>query len=309
MMLFSLGIDTSNYTTSTAVVSVSSHTHTSYKRLLPVKHGEIGLRQSDAVFHHTKQLPELIEQLYNNRFDLTSVGVSVKPRNSEGSYMPCFLVGRSNAVSISKALNIPINEFSHQSGHIAATLYGANRLDLLSNNFIALHLSGGTTEAVLVTPDKETVIKEKVIAFSSDLKAGQAIDRVGNMLGLAFPSGVEIDKLSLNGTMPRNIKISSSGTNISLSGIENICKKLVSDGVAKEDIALYCINHIIYSIDKMISELYKEYRLPIVFGGGVSSNTLLQKFFIDKYGAVFSTPEFSSDNAIGVAVLSQILRS
>ena len=64
-MPYYLGIDTSNYTTSCALYNSDTDTVVHRKKLLPVKKGELGLRQSDAVFHHTVQLPELMRELFD----------------------------------------------------------------------------------------------------------------------------------------------------------------------------------------------------------------------------------------------------
>ena len=141
-----LGLDTSNYTTSIAFLSDDGGENCS--RLLPVKPGELGLRQSDAVFHHTKSLPELSGRLFSHLDGRTvsAVGVSTRPRAVEGSYMPCFLVGYSHAVMLAQCLNVPLLEVSHQQGHVAAALWSADHLELMDQPHLAWHLSGGTTE-------------------------------------------------------------------------------------------------------------------------------------------------------------------
>ena len=183
-----LGIDTSNYTTSTAVLHETDKSVVQQKKLLPVKQGELGLRQSDAVFHHTQQIPDLLDALWKDDYVPKAVGVSVKPRDAEGSYMPCFSVGAGIARAVAKTHGIPLYSFSHQSGHIGAALYGADRLDLLSQPLLAFHVSGGTTEAVLVRPDKERIFTAEIVSCSLDLKGGQAVDRVGVMFGVYFGS-------------------------------------------------------------------------------------------------------------------------
>lgn len=222
-----LGIDTSNYTTSAAIYESHHNVLLQEKMLLPVKKGEKGIRQSDAVFHHTVQLPEIIDKLFKKtgKRDISAVGVSYAPRRLEGSYMPCFLTGISAATAVSRALSVPLYRFSHQEGHIAAALYSAGRLELLNEPFIAFHVSGGTTEAVLVNPDNEHIINAEIVASSSDLKAGQAIDRVGVMLSLGFPAGPELEKLSEKSNAVFKIKPSMKNTDCSLSGVENKCKK------------------------------------------------------------------------------------
>ena len=183
MPLF-LGIDTSNYTTSVALYDSDNHKDYSVRKLLPVKAGEKGIRQSDAVFHHTQQLPDLVEEVkkYIDK-PITAVGVSAKPRPVEGSYMPCFTVGLGFARSLSTLLNVPLYEFTHQHGHIVSALYSANRLDLIGKEFISFHVSGGTTEALLVDED----FNIDLVANTLDLNAGQAVDRDWLTSWLYFP--------------------------------------------------------------------------------------------------------------------------
>lgn len=305
-----LGIDTSNYTTSAAIYESPHNVLLQEKMLLPVKKGEKGIRQSDAVFHHTVQLPEIIDKLFKKtgKRDISAVGVSYAPRRLEGSYMPCFLTGISAATAVSRALSVPLYRFSHQEGHIAAVLYSAGRLELLNEPFIAFHVSGGTTEAVLVNPDNEHIINAEIVASSSDLKAGQAIDRVGVMLSLNFPAGPELEKLSEKSNAVFKIKPSMKNTDCSLSGVENKCKKMLTENYEKSDIALFCIDSVIAALDGMYKALMPKYgTLPVVFSGGVTSNKRIKNYFHDKYNAVFAEPAFSADNAAGTAVLSSIM--
>lgn len=308
-MSFHLGIDTSNYTTSVAVYDDVTKTVISKKKLLPVKAGEKGIRQSDAVFHHTVQLPQLISELRCEfKEKISSVGVSVKPCNSDGSYMPCFLTGISVASAISDIMSIPIHKFSHQDGHIAAALFSANQLELMKEKFFAFHISGGTSQVLLVEPHGD-YFKTNIISDSLDLKAGQAVDRVGLMLGLKFPCGPELEKLALNSTADtKKIKVFRRDGMFSLSGVENKCKKMIADGYPKEDVALYCLNYIKCALDDTINEIILKYgNLPLVFSGGVMSNSIIRNEFESKYNAYFAAPQFSADNACGIAVLSSVL--
>ena len=307
-MGYHLGIDTSNYTTSVAVYDDVNNTVISCKKLLPVKEGEKGIRQSNAVFHHTVQLPQLINDL-TNKFNgkISSVGVSVKPCNEEGSYMPCFLTGISTAQAVSSFMNIPLYKFSHQDGHIAAALYSADKLDLIGEDFFAFHISGGTSQVLKVSPfDK--YYNTKIISDSLDLKAGQAIDRVGVMLGLAFPCGPELEKLALKSSLPlKKVKVFRRDGKFSLSGVENKCKKMFDDGEKPEDIAFYCINYIRSALDDTVKEIIEKFgEFPLVFSGGVMSNSIIRNDFISRYNAYFAEPQYSSDNACGIAILSSI---
>lgn len=302
-----LGIDTSNYTTSVALYNPKDNSMHSFKKLLPVPEGQKGLRQSDAVFHHTMQIRELITEAFKISNEITAVGVSVRPCDNDGSYMPCFMVGETVAISVANALNVPLYRFSHQCGHIAAALYSAARLDLIDKKFIAFHFSGGTSDAIIVEPDEEKIIKCNVIASSSDLKAGQSIDRAGVMLGLPFPCGKYIDELACKSNAEFKIKPSFSGLNPSFSGVENKCIKMHNEGAGKEDIAKYAVSYTLSVVDNMTAMILNEYgRLPLVYAGGVMSNSIIRKCMIEKYECSFAKPEFSSDNAVGIAVLAAL---
>lgn len=303
-----LGIDTSNYTTSAAVYDTETNTVKQQKKLLPVRPGEKGLRQSDAVFHHTVQLPQVVSDLMREcNGDLDAFGVSAFPRRVEGSYMPCFLVGQSVAQSLASVQKLPLHIFSHQEGHIAAALYSAERLSLLTETFVAFHISGGTTEALLVKPDSEHILSCECIARSLDLKAGQLIDRVGVMLGLQFPCGVQLEKLSDCADVRYFLKPTMKGADCCLSGLENQCRALFEKGAPAEEVARLCMSGVLAALNGMADIIRRAYGdLPFVFSGGVSSNGMLKTFFTSNYGAFFAAPAFSADNAAGIAVLSAL---
>lgn len=307
MSLF-VGFDTSNYTTSVAIYNSENDCMISEKKLLPVCEGEKGLMQSKALFEHLRQLPEVMEAAFSPFFkrEIKAVGVSTKPRNIEGSYMPVFLAGINVASAVALSNSVKLFETSHQVGHILASLYSAKRLDLLDNNFIAFHISGGTTEALLVTPDDDEIIKCEQIACSLDLKAGQAVDRIGVMLGLKFPAGAELDKLACNGVSPIKIKPVFKGLDCSLSGVENKAKMLFDKEESKENIARYTIDFIKNTVLQMTLKLREKYGdLPIVYSGGVMSNSIIRSE-LESIGGIFCEPKFSSDNASGIALFSYL---
>lgn len=303
-----LGVDTSNYTTSTALIDTEKMKAIQCKKLLPVKEGELGLRQSDAVFHHTKQLPEMVSALFGNKkISLDAIGVSVRPRNIEGSYMPCFLCGEGLADSLGAVNKISVHKTSHQIGHILAALFSSQKLELVNEKFIAFHVSGGTTDCLLVTPDKEKVFDITEIGSSLDIKAGQAIDRTGLMLGLKFPCGKELEKLAAMSDKKYKLKPMLKNGNCCLSGLENKCRKMLDDGERKEDIANYCLSFIystIYEMTKFALDIYGN--MPIVYAGGVMSDKLIRDKLLQKFDAFFAEPDFSCDNAVGTAVFAAI---
>ncbi|MDE5576738.1 MAG: peptidase M22 [Oscillospiraceae bacterium] len=303
-----LGIDTSNYTTSAALLDTADGTVRQVKKLLPVKKGELGLRQSDAVFHHTKQLPEIVKALFGEDGEVpAAVGVSVRPRNTDGSYMPCFLCGEGLADSLGAVNNIPVWKTSHQVGHILAALYSADRLDLVKERFIAFHVSGGTTDCLLVQPDEENILNITEIGTSLDLKAGQAVDRVGVMLGLQFPCGKQLEKLAEKSGQRFRIKPVLKDGSCCLSGLENLCSKMLANGEAPEDIANFCLQYIYSTIRYMTLYALEKYgKLPIVFAGGVMSNKIIRNQLAGNFGTYFAEPEFSCDNAAGTAVFAAL---
>lgn len=301
-----LAFDTSNYTTSAAVYI--NGTVRQSKMLLPVKKGEAGLRQSDAVFHHTAQLHKVVDELDLTDCDIAAVGASFTPRNEPGSYMPCFTVGSSSAQIAAKLLGVPLYAFSHQQGHIAAAVYSGGNIGLLHQKFIAFHVSGGTTEAVLVSPDNEHIISTSIIAKTLDLNAGQAVDRTGLMLGLDFPCGAGLEKLALNCKQEFNPKPTLKGSSCCLSGLENKCRKMNEQGLPKEDVALFCLKYIENTLYAMSTELIKEYgELPILFAGGVMSNSIIKNGLKARLNCFFAKPEYSCDNAAGTAFLTYLL--
>ena len=298
-----IGIDTSNYTTSIAYFD--GETGVNCSRLLPVKPGELGLRQSDAVFAHTKSLPELSGRLFSNSEvgKITAVGVSTRPRAVEGSYMPCFMVGYSHAKLLSDALGVPLIEVSHQQGHVAASLWSAGHLELMDEPHLAWHLSGGTTELLLVEPEGLNVKCTK-IGGTTDISAGQLIDRTGVMLDLPFPAGKHIDALSKEATMKDTFKVKCPGMEFSLSGVQNKVQQFHQKNGVPAETAAFALRCVAGAVFQATKNALKEYPgLKVVFSGGVASNSMLREV-IAPLNPIFCAPQYSTDNAMGVAVLA-----
>ena len=298
-----IGIDTSNYTTSIAYFDGVNGENCS--RLLPVKQGELGLRQSDAVFAHIKSLPELSGRLFSNvRMEaITAVGVSSRPRAVEGSYMPCFMVGYSHAKLLSDLLNVPLIEVSHQQGHVAASLWSAAHMELMKQPHLAWHLSGGTTELLLVEPEGKNVRCTK-IGGTTDISAGQLIDRTGQLLELPFPSGKHLDAISKEATMKETFKVKCSNMEFSLSGVQNKVQQFhATHGNPAETagFALRCVAKAVYGATEQALKAYPGLR--VVFSGGVASNSMLREV-LKPLDPIFSPPQYATDNAMGVAVLT-----
>ena len=300
-----IGIDTSNYTTSIACFDGVGGENCS--RLLPVKQGELGLRQSDAVFAHIKSLPELSGRLFSHMQDtaITAVGVSTRPRAVEGSYMPCFMVGYSHAKLLADSLHVPLIEVSHQQGHVAASLWSAGHMELMQEPHLAWHLSGGTTELLLVEPDGKNVKCTK-IGGTTDISAGQLIDRTGQLLQLPFPSGKHLDALSREAEKKDVFKVKCANMAFSLSGVQNKVQQFhEACGIPAETAAyaLRCVAKAVYLATEQALQAYPGLR--VVFSGGVASNSMLRDMTAP-LDPIFSQPQFSTDNAMGVAVLTHL---
>ena len=298
-----IGFDTSNYTTSIAYFDGIDGVNCS--KLLPVKAGELGLRQSDAVFHHTKSLPELSGRLFSNMElgKVTAIGVSTRPRAVDGSYMPCFMVGYSHAKLLADALQVPLVECSHQQGHVAASLWSAGRMDLMDTPHLAWHLSGGTTELLLVEPEGKNVKCTK-IGGTTDISAGQLIDRTGQLLGQPFPAGKHIDALSRGAKNNDLFKVKCPAMEFSLSGVQNKVNAYFANCQDTAETAGYVLRCVCHAVFTATKNAMKEYPgLPVVFSGGVASNAMLRQK-IAALDPVFAKPEFSTYNAMGVAVLA-----
>ena len=298
-----IGIDTSNYTTS--IASFDGVGGVNCSRLLPVKQGELGLRQSDAVFAHIKSLPELSGRLFSHvrKEEITAVGVSTRPRAVEGSYMPCFMVGYSHAKMLSDLLDVPLVEVSHQQGHVAASLWSAEALELMERPHLAWHLSGGTTELLLVEPEGKNVVCTR-IGGTTDISAGQLIDRTGQLLELPFPSGKHLDALSREAELKETFTVKCTDMAFSLSGVQNKVQQFhakYENPVETAAYALRCVARAVYRATEQAGKTYPG--LPVVFSGGVASNAMLREV-VAPLKPVFAQPQFSTDNAMGVAVLA-----
>lgn len=309
-----IGFDTSNYTTSCACISCKDGTAVSViskRKLLEVKSGQLGLRQSEAVFQHTKQLPLLMESLAAEAGapEIAAVCASNAPRDVQGSYMPCFLVGEGAARIAAASNGLRACFTTHQMGHILAALYGSGRLSLLKEGrtFLAFHVSGGTTDLLLCRPDKDKLLTVEQLSGSLDLKAGQAVDRVGVSMGLDFPCGVQLERLALNADRHYMIKPSLKDGSCCLSGLENKCAELLRNGEIKENVAAFCLDYIGETLKAMAEyALDRVGEASIVFSGGVMSDTVLRDKLGRCFDSCFADGEYSCDNAVGVALYAAL---
>ena len=304
-----IGFDTSNYRTSVAAVTLDGEILVNHRELLPVSNGERGLRQSDAVFAHIRQLrdsePALREAMKSRT--IAAVAASTKPRDGEESYMPVFQVGYTAGSMLAAALDVPFYETTHQRGHLAAALKGTT-LDN-EDRLLAVHLSGGTTD--LLVMDTEHVTQ---IGGSADLHAGQLVDRAGVAMGLPFPSGEELEKLAVQGKSEGLLGCSLEKGDMTchLSGAETKVQQWIAAGkMPREDIAREIYDLLARTLVRMLKAGAEKTGLKkALVTGGVAASALLREMMEDRRRKtrgvpeiIFGRPEMSGDNAVGVALI------
>lgn len=218
--------------------------------------------------------------------------------------MPCFMVGYSHGKLLADSLHVPLIEVSHQQGHVAAALWGAERIDLMDQPHLAWHLSGGTTELLLVEPMGKNVSCTK-IGGTTDISAGQLIDRSGQLLKLPFPSGKYLDELSREGENGDFFRVKCQNMTFSLSGVQNKVQQYDQQAHAPAEAASYALKSICYAVAQATRQALNAYPgLEVVFSGGVASNTMLRRE-VAPLNPVFSPTQYATDNAMGVAVLTK----
>lgn len=315
-MLCVLGVDTSNYTTSLCALSaVDGRVVAEARELLPVGKGDRGLRQSEALFFHVQRLPDLMGDVMRQfhvsgiRPEWVGIGVSARPRPFSSSYMPAFTAGVSFATMLSLSDGIPLTRTSHQEGHIAAAEYDCK---VHGRPFIAVHISGGTCDVVCA---EETPFGYRIdaIGTGSDLHVGQFIDRVGVALGLPFPAGPSLERLSQAWShslglieLPAPVR----GANMSFSGPLSAAMRAIGSGVRPESVAHAVEQCVARSVSKAV-----EYALrtrpdveDVLIVGGVASNQAIRSAVIERVShrvrkarVQFASPKYARDNALGVA--------
>ncbi|MGI6587797.1 MAG: O-sialoglycoprotein endopeptidase [Peptococcia bacterium] len=312
-----LGIDTSCYTTSLAVVDERKKLLAEKRIILPVSMGKQGLRQSTALFYHLQNLPQASQKLFSvlNGREIKAIAVSARPLPRENSYLPVFVAGLSIAESLSVVWDIPLIKTSHQEGHIMAGIWACKEHP--GKEFLALHLSGGTTELLLVQEKQQHPLKyeSKVLGASQDLHAGQLVDRVGVALGLPFPAGRHFEKLAAKVENKTEVKIPSAvqGYKISFSGAETQAKKFLKQGISPQEIARAVEDCLAVTVEKVVRRAIEETGVQkVLFVGGVMANTHLRQRLRKRleHPAVnaqlyFPQPEFNSDNAVGVSLIAR----
>ncbi len=304
-----LGIDTSCYTTSVAV-ACGGEIIAFERKLLPVPAGERGLRQSEAVFAHIKQLPSLLEDALSAAgVSPDCICVSASPRDGGDSYMPVFAAGESFARCAAAVSGVPLYRTTHQRGHIRAAMIGTPvRPD---EAFLAVHLSGGTTDVLLRRPDGSV----SLIGTSLDLHAGQLVDRIGVRMGMPFPAGRYLEEAAVAArSAPKALlKVSMDGADCHLSGCETALVRLMENGLGREEAAAEVYSVLCRTVLRMLLAAREKTGIGrCLIAGGVASSRLLREMILERcrrrglgLEIHFGRPEYSSDNAAGVALLGE----
>lgn len=302
-----LGIDTSCYTTSVAVVDQNGKILFDERNVLKTKNGARGLRQSDGFYQHIMNLPEIIKLIPETMMrELVSISVTSVPRDVEGSYMPVFNSGVKFAETLGHALSVPVLAFSHQAGHIMASMMGTD-CDV-NKPFLSVHLSGGTSE-ILLSRWNGISFDSDIVGGTKDISAGQLIDRVGVAFGLDFPAGKEMEKLSLESSKALRFPVSVKDGYFNLSGAESYASKYLSLGEAPSDIAMGTIKVVSDSLAAALEQVVEKVEVKdVLLAGGVASNQFISGHLTERLsqrGITISRGQqnLCTDNAVGIALL------
>lgn len=299
-----LGLDTSCYTTSLAVLDDQGRLLADERKLLAVPEGQRGLRQSEAVFLHLRNLPELLEK--TGRLELSLVCASTRPRPRQGSYMPVFTAGESFGRALAAASGVQFLALSHQEGHIWAGLWSAGVTEW--DDFLAVHMSGGTTEVLAVRRDRRQAgFAVTELGGSEDLHAGQFIDRVGVALGLPFPAGPHLEKLAGEcGGEKLPVPVSVKGLKASFSGPESHVQRAIAGQThSPAAIARGVEDAVARTLAKLVNNALRERETGrVLFVGGVAANAYIKEALTDLVAAEtrFADPRYAGDNAVGCAL-------
>lgn len=301
-----LGIDTSYYTSSLALVDETGRLLEDRRRPLPVPEGARGVAPSHGVWEHLNALPPMVEEaLAGRQRRIAGVAASVRPRPQEGSYLPAFRVGEGFGRSLAAALGVPFVATTHQEMHLMAGIWSSDAPPQ-GERFLAVHLSGGTTELLLVRR-RPGGFEEELLGATQDLHGGQLVDRVGVALGLPFPSGPHLERLAATAEAPIALPSFVRGRTVGFSGAEAAALRLIGQ-VRPADLALGLFHCMAKTLEKWLRPAIAETGLQeVLIVGGVAANGVVRERLRSRLRAKlsFAAPQFSVDNAVGVALIAK----
>jgi N6-L-threonylcarbamoyladenine synthase len=310
--MYFLGLDTSNYVTSMAIVRFEPEEnyrlHWEKRITLEVIKGGKGLRQAEAVFQHLRNMPLLWKEAASHLPDgkLYGLASSTRPRPVEGSYMPVFQVGTSFAESAAFLMKAPFYAYSHQEGHLLTGLWSSG---CRARNFLALHLSGGTTEAMLVRNRGAGNLEIKLLGGTTDLNAGQFVDRAGVKLGFSFPAGKELEALAAHSKEGGiRVPVSVNRYDVSFSGPATFVERAIEKDAPGEEVARGVEACIAHSFIELLRNLARDTELvDVLVVGGIAANAFVRRRLVEGLPSLnffFPDARFAGDSAIGPALLS-----
>jgi N6-L-threonylcarbamoyladenine synthase len=304
-----LGLDTSAYTTSLALVDQDENLIYDWRIALPVKEGQLGLRQSEAVFEHIRNMPLLWSecQAEFKSTAIKAIAVSDRPRPLEQSYMPVFKVGEAFGLFLAQTMGLKYFCSSHQEGHIMAGLWSAAAK---RGPYLVVQISGGTTEIVMAEENPCGWLLIELVGGAADLNAGQFVDRIGQKLKLPFPAGLHLELLArkAEGDLPR-LPLAVKNAEISFSGPASEAERLLERGFRPENMARAVEICIADSISAAVANVWDEEKnyAGLLVVGGVSANALIRNrissFFRGK-AVYFAEASYGGDNAVGQAIIA-----
>ncbi len=282
------------------------------RRMLQVKPGRCGLQQSEMVFQHTRSLPDILEELLGRgsfAAALAGIGVSVRPRPQADSYMPAFLPGACAARSLAACTGARLHRLSHQENHLEAALWSAG--GPVQERFLMLHASGGTTELLLAERRADGSFGLRLAGGSSDLHAGQFVDRVGVALGLRFPCGPALEELAASAGTMVDIPVAVQRTRVSFAGPATAAMRLVQGGADGAAVALGVQHALAEAFARLLRNGAEACGVDsVLLAGGVAANDYIRRHVAVKLAkkgvrCYFPEPRFSGDNACGCAAFAR----
>ncbi|MEW6308221.1 MAG: O-sialoglycoprotein endopeptidase [Bacillota bacterium] len=306
-MTLYLGLDASSYTSSVALVDGAGELVADRRLPILVRAGDRGLRQSEVLFRHIGQLPEVLAgALTEAGGPVMAVAASVRPRPDPASYLPCFRASRGLGMAVAAALRVPFVPVSHQEGHILAALRGRRPP---AERFLALHLSGGTTELVACAPEDRGLAVQS-LGTGLDIHAGQFVDRVGVAMGLPFPAGPDLEALARQGTAGAVcLPVAVHGVRPSFAGPESAAMRALQAGAAPADVALAVLHCLARACEQSLRAAMDATGLrDIVLSGGVAANALLRERLEGRLGHArlhWPGSALATDSAAGPAWLAR----
>ncbi len=264
--------------------------------------------------HQSKIIPvvqQALAQANIDKNDLTAIAYTQGP-----GLLGSLLVGSAFAKSMALSLELPLLPINHMQGHLLVHFIEEEGIQSPQFPFLGVTVSGGHTQLVLVKSHFEM----EVLGTTLDDAIGEAFDKCGKRMGLAYPSGPQIDKLAQAGDPHRfafpipNLK----GYNVSYSGVKTAFTNFIHQQSSKnerfieENLNDLCASlqyTLVQIILTKIEEVAEAYPLnQIVIGGGVAANSELRTQLLKKEQSkkwqVFLPPlKYTTDNAamIGIA--------